>query len=433
MRLWLLALILAILHPIASVQAAQPSNEAIIRNHYRLLNAGDYRRAAEDFAESTAHQGVGRTRAATLRVLEDIYGTFPDWRMEIVDLVASGDSVVVRSKVSGTHRGTGKFNVNGGLLTGVSPTGRRFEVEHIHWYKMRDGKIAEHFATRNDIDMARQLGVLPAAGRPRAAAAPDPRLECSPELKSAIRRMEVERVDAGVRKDVASVAAVTADDYMQVDLNGLVRGKTAAMERIRSSEILLSENRLDEMRVRCVGDSAVIVTARSKARGTIAGQEFPPIRYSRVYVNRGGRWQVILFQMTPITSGSAVAAKAASADAELRRVDLEQAAVAQSGDLAAMTSLLHPNYIAHLTNGRLYDRAQTIAFVASGSLAKERFQRTQETVVVAGDTGIVMGLDKLESPPPLATKGERNRRYTNVYVRDSGRWKLLARHFHLLP
>ena len=119
--------------------------------------------------------------------------------------------------------------------------------------------------------------------------------------------------------------------------------------------------------------------------------------------------------------------------AELRRVDLEQAAVAQSGDAAAMAGLLHPSYVAHLTNGRLSDHAQTLTFVRSGSLAKERFHRTQESVVVAGDTGVVMGLDRLESAPPLATRGERNRRYTNMYVKHEGKWKLLARHFHLLP
>lgn len=297
MRLWLIALAVAAIAAGASAQFAGPSNEEIIRNHYRLLNAGEYKRAALDFAEATAHQGAGRTRTATLRVLQDIYETFPDWRMEIVDLVASGNSVVVRSKVSGTHRGAGKFNVNGGLLTGVPPTGKRFEVEHIHWYKMRGGKIAEHFATRNDVGMARQLGVLPPAPAP----------------------------------------------------------------------------------------------------------------------------------------GSSARATASPAEAELGRVDLEQAAVALSGDAAAMAALLHPSYVVHLTNGRLWDRAQTLTFLRSGSLAKERFRRTQESVVVTGDTGVVMGLDRLESPPPLATRGERNRRYTNVYVRHGGRWKLLARHFHLVP
>lgn len=118
---------------------------------------------------------------------------------------------------------------------------------------------------------------------------------------------------------------------------------------------------------------------------------------------------------------------------ELKRIDLEQAAVAQSGDAVAMSAMLHPNYVAHVANGRLVDRAQTLAFVATGELARERFERVQESVIISGDTAVVMGLDKMAAPPPLATRGERSRRYSNIYARHDGRWKLLARHFHFMP
>ena len=30
--------------------------------------------------------------------LDDLYTTFPDWRLDIVDMVAEGDYVVVRAK-----------------------------------------------------------------------------------------------------------------------------------------------------------------------------------------------------------------------------------------------------------------------------------------------------------------------------------------------
>jgi len=83
-------------------------------------------------------------------------------------MVAEGDSVVVRSRVSGTHRGVGKLAVNGGMLVGVPPTQKRFEVETIHWYKLRDGKIVEHCAGRDDVGMMRQLGLLPETGLPTA-------------------------------------------------------------------------------------------------------------------------------------------------------------------------------------------------------------------------------------------------------------------------
>lgn len=40
-----------------------------------------------------------------------------------------------------------------------------------------------------------------------------------------VKKMEENRVQAGVRKDVSAISAVTAEDYMQIDLDGNVRDK----------------------------------------------------------------------------------------------------------------------------------------------------------------------------------------------------------------
>ena len=50
---------------------------------------------------------------------------------------------------------------------------------------------------------------------------------------------ENDRIQAGVRKDVDAIAAVTADDYVMIDFDGQVRNKAATLERIKSSEIQL--------------------------------------------------------------------------------------------------------------------------------------------------------------------------------------------------
>jgi predicted ester cyclase len=47
------------------------------------------------------------------------------------------------------------------MLVGVQPTGRTFEVQHIHMYRVLDGKIAEHSANRDNVGMMRQLDLLP--------------------------------------------------------------------------------------------------------------------------------------------------------------------------------------------------------------------------------------------------------------------------------
>ena len=93
--------------------------------------------------------------------LEDILTTFPDYCMKIVEMVAVGDAVIVRCNVTGTHLGMGKRPANGGGLVGVTPTGKRHEITHIHWYTLRDGKIVQHYANRDDLGMMRQLGLAP--------------------------------------------------------------------------------------------------------------------------------------------------------------------------------------------------------------------------------------------------------------------------------
>jgi ketosteroid isomerase-like protein len=114
-----------------------------------------------------------------------------------------------------------------------------------------------------------------------------------------IRKLEQQRIDAGLRKDVAALDATTADDYLQIDMAGNVRDKATQMKRIASAEVKMESNPLDDMLVRVYGETAV-VTGRATAVGTIRGQPYPRIRFTRVYVKNDGAWKVVLFQQTPI-------------------------------------------------------------------------------------------------------------------------------------
>lgn len=140
-------------------------NVEIVGAWHDAINRGDVVSAIGCLAEDACNFGHPVGRAGFRRVLEDIHATFPDWRMDTLDTVASADSVVVRLRVSATHRGVGNLPINGGLLVGVTPTGKRFEVQHIHWFRLRDGSIIDHFATRDDVGMMQQLGLLPTVDR----------------------------------------------------------------------------------------------------------------------------------------------------------------------------------------------------------------------------------------------------------------------------
>ena len=92
------------------------------------------------------------------RAAEWLLAQFPDLRMTVVGLVCEGDMVAVRVRSEGTNLGP----INGI----VPPTGKRFSAEQSHWFRIRDGRFAEHWATRDDLTAMLQLGVLQPPGPP---------------------------------------------------------------------------------------------------------------------------------------------------------------------------------------------------------------------------------------------------------------------------
>jgi len=77
--------------------------------------------------------------------------SFPDVHMEIVELIAEGDTVVGRFTCSATHLGQ---------WLGQAPTGRRFErVDEVGIFRLRDGRIADAWSLEDTLGRLRQLGL----------------------------------------------------------------------------------------------------------------------------------------------------------------------------------------------------------------------------------------------------------------------------------
>ena len=43
----------------------------------------------------------------------------------------------------------------------MPPTGREFATTQTHWFRFRDGLVVEHWANRDDLATAEQLGWVP--------------------------------------------------------------------------------------------------------------------------------------------------------------------------------------------------------------------------------------------------------------------------------
>lgn len=77
---------------------------------------------------------------------------FPDLTMTVEMMIAEGDLVAALVWAEGTNRG----KLNGFL----PPSGRPFEYRQTHWFRVRDARLCEHWATRNDLAAMLQHGVV---------------------------------------------------------------------------------------------------------------------------------------------------------------------------------------------------------------------------------------------------------------------------------
>jgi len=78
---------------------------------------------------------------------------FPDMHFTILHVFADGDWIITKARWTGTFQGPFPFLG----LDGVEPTGRRFDVLHVHGFRCVEGTIAEHWAVRDDLTMHAQL------------------------------------------------------------------------------------------------------------------------------------------------------------------------------------------------------------------------------------------------------------------------------------
>lgn len=114
----------------------------------------------EAISEPPDTRGTGpRALYATARWLRT---AFDDLTWQIHDVVQDNDLVVVHATMSG--RQTGPFvayRPDATVAAVFPPRGRTFGVTQTHWFRMRDGRVAEHWANRDDLGMAQHLGWNP--------------------------------------------------------------------------------------------------------------------------------------------------------------------------------------------------------------------------------------------------------------------------------
>jgi predicted ester cyclase len=120
-------------------------NKAMVRRLVEGINAGNIEGIVDDLFAPRAARRVKR-------LFGEFYSAFPDWREEIVELVAEGNTVAGRFRYSGTHRGE---------FLGEPPTGKRMEVDEVFFFRVEGGKFVYFWGLEDSLNRMRQLGLIP--------------------------------------------------------------------------------------------------------------------------------------------------------------------------------------------------------------------------------------------------------------------------------
>ena len=120
-------------------------NRALVRRLVEIVNARDL--------DAIGEVATGQIAAEAAQWVGPFTASFPDFRMEVVDVIAEDHKVVGYFKCSGTHEGEWR---------GVPPTGRRFaDVDEVYIFRVEDGKLASALAVVEDnLTRMRQLGLV---------------------------------------------------------------------------------------------------------------------------------------------------------------------------------------------------------------------------------------------------------------------------------
>lgn len=103
----------------------------------------------DDFVNHAAPPHAQHGRDALAGTVKWLNGVFSDSEYEIHSAVAEGDQVALHVTMRARHTGE---------MFGRPPTGRSVEMDQMHFFRVADdGRVAEHWAVRDDAGLMRQL------------------------------------------------------------------------------------------------------------------------------------------------------------------------------------------------------------------------------------------------------------------------------------
>ena len=137
----------------------QEANKEFIRKYFKAIDEeGKTANAeilneflSENFIEHNPAPGIPPTREGWKQLFKMFAEATPGYHV-IDDLIAENDKVVAHITAYGTHVGT---------IFGIPATNKEFSMKAIVIWRLKNGKITEHWAQSDMLGMMMQLGAIP--------------------------------------------------------------------------------------------------------------------------------------------------------------------------------------------------------------------------------------------------------------------------------
>jgi steroid delta-isomerase-like uncharacterized protein len=128
------------------------ANKQLIRRFLQRVNAGDLavvdELVSDDFIEHEEIPGLPATKAGVRQMFEMFQAAFADAQFEADDVIADGDTVSVRARLTGTHRAD---------FMGVPASGHSISVGIADYFRIDDGVLVEHWGVMDTGALMQQL------------------------------------------------------------------------------------------------------------------------------------------------------------------------------------------------------------------------------------------------------------------------------------
>ena len=125
-----------------------------------------------------------------------------------------------------------------------------------------------------------------------------------PSTEQAVQQQDQKRIRAQITADTIALRRIYADDFLGIGPTGVVRHKPEVIADFTSHALTYQSITTAEVQVRVYGNTAV-ETGRSTMVGQDKGKAVPrDNRFTRVWVRKNGKWQLVANHYSPLTSAS---------------------------------------------------------------------------------------------------------------------------------